>query len=168
MADNITLNPGSGGSIVASDDVSGVQHQLVKLEYGADGSATQVSGTAPLPVQEFVATDVYSVTVAAPGVASSLEVDINANLGRNATVLLFQCPLGGTNERVTVELKQSASGSYLQPLVLLHEVGSGGGSAAHEGPCHDEQIYRLEGISVDTLRLTWENPADADMTILAW
>lgn len=165
MADNITLNPGSGGSIVASDDVSGVQHQLVKLEYGADGSATQVSGTAPLPVQEFVATDVYSTTVAAPGVAGSQEVDINANLGRNATVLLFQCPLGGTNERVTVELKQSASGSYLQPLVLIHEVS---GSSGHEGPCHDEQIYRLEGISVDTLRLTWENPANADMTILAW
>ena len=49
MADNTTLNPGSGGDVIASDDIGGVKHQRVKIEHGADGSATDVSNSAPLP-----------------------------------------------------------------------------------------------------------------------
>jgi hypothetical protein len=49
MADNTTLNLGSGGDVIASDDIAGVKHQRVKVEYGADGSATDVSNSAPLP-----------------------------------------------------------------------------------------------------------------------
>jgi len=50
MADNVTLNAGSGGSVMATDDISSVHHQLVKVEYGVDGDANMVSGTNPLPV----------------------------------------------------------------------------------------------------------------------
>lgn len=50
MADNTTLNPGVGGDVIASDDIGGVKYQRVKLEYGEDGSATDVSLTNPLPV----------------------------------------------------------------------------------------------------------------------
>jgi len=50
MADNITLDPGVGGSVVAADDIGSVYHQLVKVEFGADGSATQVDATHGLPV----------------------------------------------------------------------------------------------------------------------
>lgn len=48
MADNVTL-PGTG-TIVAADDVGGVLFQQIKLAYGADGAATAVEATAPLPV----------------------------------------------------------------------------------------------------------------------
>ncbi len=51
MADNVTLNAGSGGDTIAADDVGpGVKHQLVKIEYGTDGVATMVNGSNPLPV----------------------------------------------------------------------------------------------------------------------
>lgn len=50
MADNTTLNPGTGGDVIASDDISGVKHQRIKIEYGEDGSATDVSTVNPLPV----------------------------------------------------------------------------------------------------------------------
>ena len=51
MADNVQLNaPTSVGATIATDDIGGVQHQLVKVEFGADGVATQVSAAAPLPV----------------------------------------------------------------------------------------------------------------------
>jgi len=50
MTDNIVLNPGFGGDVVAADDVNGVQHQLVKVEFGDADSAIQVSGENPLPV----------------------------------------------------------------------------------------------------------------------
>jgi hypothetical protein len=49
MADNTTLNTGSGGDVIATDDIGGVKHQRVKVEYGADGSATDVSNSTPLP-----------------------------------------------------------------------------------------------------------------------
>lgn len=51
MADNVELNPGAGGSIIAADDIGGVSYQRVKVVHGADGSNDgDVSGTNPLPV----------------------------------------------------------------------------------------------------------------------
>jgi hypothetical protein len=49
MADNVTVTPGTGVS-VASDDIGGVQHQRVKVEWGADGVAQDVTAANPLPV----------------------------------------------------------------------------------------------------------------------
>lgn len=46
MPDNTTLNAGSGGDTIASDDIGGVKHQRVKLSLGADGSATDALGGA--------------------------------------------------------------------------------------------------------------------------
>jgi len=48
MADNSTLP--ATGDIIAADEISGVKHQRVKVEFGTDGSATEVSSTNPLPV----------------------------------------------------------------------------------------------------------------------
>lgn len=51
MADNVSITEGSGKTI-AGDDISSVIHQRVKIEYGDDGSATDVSDTNPLPVDD--------------------------------------------------------------------------------------------------------------------
>ena len=51
MADNVTINSGSGGATMAADDISGIHHQRVKIQHGADGAATDVSTSSPLPVQ---------------------------------------------------------------------------------------------------------------------
>lgn len=67
MADDVTL-PGSG-AVIATDDVSGRQVQLVKPVFGADGSATMVSGANPLPVIQ----PTYQVLT---GTASSVAVTI--------------------------------------------------------------------------------------------
>lgn len=37
MADNTVLDPGTGGDVVAMDDIAGVKYQRVKLVLGADG-----------------------------------------------------------------------------------------------------------------------------------
>lgn len=50
MADNTVINAGSGGDTIATDDIGGVKHQLVKVEFGAADSATQVSSSAGLPI----------------------------------------------------------------------------------------------------------------------
>lgn len=50
MADNVTLNSGSGGATLATDDVSGVQFQKVKLDVGGDGATAMLSNSNPVPV----------------------------------------------------------------------------------------------------------------------
>lgn len=49
MADNVQIDEGSTTSI-AADDIAGVKHQRVKIQFGADGSATDVSSSNKLPV----------------------------------------------------------------------------------------------------------------------
>lgn len=56
IADNVAITAGSGTSI-ATDDIGGVQHQRVKVEFGADGSATDVSAAAPLPSSNYGVSD---------------------------------------------------------------------------------------------------------------
>jgi hypothetical protein len=63
VADNTTLNTGSGGDVIATDDISGVKHQRVKIEHGADGSATDVSQASPLPVYQIDQRPLYRLVV---------------------------------------------------------------------------------------------------------
>lgn len=50
MADNTQLSaPIGSGDIIAADDIGGVKHQLVKIEFGIADSATPVSSSNPLP-----------------------------------------------------------------------------------------------------------------------
>jgi len=62
MADNVTLNPGTGGPSVATDDVGGAHFQRFKLDLGADGASAPVVGAVPvsaasLPLPTGAATD---------------------------------------------------------------------------------------------------------------
>lgn len=51
MVDNTRINKNSTiGDLVATDDVGGIKHQRVKMEYGADGTAQDVSLLYPMPV----------------------------------------------------------------------------------------------------------------------
>ena len=44
MADNVELDAGSGGAVVATDDIGGVHYQITKLVIGALDSATLLAG----------------------------------------------------------------------------------------------------------------------------
>jgi len=52
MADNITLDVGAGGDVLAADEVGGAKHQRVKVEFGSDGTATEVDADNPLPINQ--------------------------------------------------------------------------------------------------------------------
>ena len=45
MPDNTTLNTGAGGDVIATDDIAGVKHQRIKLEWGPDGTVNEVDDT---------------------------------------------------------------------------------------------------------------------------
>jgi hypothetical protein len=51
MADNVAITAGAGTTI-ATDDVGTVHYQVVKLAVGADGAASLISSSAPLPVEQ--------------------------------------------------------------------------------------------------------------------
>lgn len=52
MADNVTANAGSGGAVIAADDISSVFYTRVKLVHGADGTNDgDVSTANPYPVR---------------------------------------------------------------------------------------------------------------------
>lgn len=51
MADDVVLNPGTGGDTIAADDVGGIKFQRVKLTLGGEGvNAGDVSTANPVPV----------------------------------------------------------------------------------------------------------------------
>lgn len=77
MADNTTLNLGSGGDVIATDDIGGVKYQIVKNAFGALDTATMVDATNPMPVAPFgfpvtVQTDVTLPTGASYGSGNAI------------------------------------------------------------------------------------------------
>ena len=53
MADNVTLNAGTGGAVIATDDDTTAHHQYVKMEWGGDGTFTKVStGAGAVSIQD--------------------------------------------------------------------------------------------------------------------
>lgn len=52
MADNVTANSGSGGPVIATDDIGSVHYTRIKLVHGADGTNDgDVSTANPYPVR---------------------------------------------------------------------------------------------------------------------
>lgn len=99
MADNVTLNSGSGGAVLAADDIASVWHQRVKIQYGTDGSATDVSDSNPLPVDDAGG----SLTVDAPaGTPVNVQIGDGTDqaLVSAAGALLVEADLGANNDVV--------------------------------------------------------------------
>jgi hypothetical protein len=94
MADNTELNPGSGGDIVATDDVAGVKYQVVKLDLGAGGAsapvfgALPVSGTVELGATTLAALETVSISGTVPMSAAALPLPAGA--ATDATLALLQ------------------------------------------------------------------------------
>lgn len=84
MADNVAL-PGEG-AVIATDDVAGVQYQVIKLAIGSDGSASLVGAANPLPVSlSGVATE---ATLAQMAEAFKAEDSASANGDKGLVVFM--------------------------------------------------------------------------------
>lgn len=86
MADNVTLNPGTGGAVVASDDIAGIQYQRVKVTWGADGVANDASAASPLPTTALTNTELRAAAV--PVSASALPLPSGAATESTAAAVL--------------------------------------------------------------------------------
>ena len=78
MADNIALNPGTGGDTIAADDIGGVKYSRTKLVLGAEGvNDGDVAASNPLPVTGPL-TDAQIRATALPVSAASLPLPSGA------------------------------------------------------------------------------------------
>lgn len=79
MADNTLLNLGVGGDTIATDDIGGVKHQLVKVEWGVADTATPVSAANPMPVVQTGTLNVGTVSTvtAVTGITNALPAGAN-------------------------------------------------------------------------------------------
>jgi hypothetical protein len=76
MADNTTIDSGTTGDTIATDDIDGVKFQRVKMTLGTDGENNgDVSATNPMPV---VFTEPLVVEVSTDG--GLFKIDINGGL----------------------------------------------------------------------------------------
>ena len=117
MADNTTLNTGTGGDVIATDDIGGVKHQRVKVEYGEDGSASDVSPTNALPV---ILTDNTS-----PIAISTSTADAVANTVNRLHVTNYNNAFNGTSWDRVRTIESVSAGPNVDTGILVVGVGPG-------------------------------------------
>jgi len=87
MADNITLDTMSGGSVVATDDIAGVHYQIIKLAFGALDGQTIVSTSNGLPVGLVAG----SASIGVLGANSGVDIgDVTINNASGASAVNIQ------------------------------------------------------------------------------
>lgn len=99
MADNVTA-PVTTGTAFATDDVSGIHYQIIKIAYGALDTASLVSATNPLP------------TLPAMASGGNISVQTNAT-GTTYTAFTSQACKQLTlvnNTGTTIEFRQGGAG----------------------------------------------------------
>lgn len=120
MADNVDVSTAAGATI-ATEDVSNVHHQKVKVEYGADGAATMVENSAPLPVMPGMQTTSDYDEVAINVAASGDNTIVSATAAQ--TTRLYGFFLEADGGAVKVKWKDGAAADF-HPAMPLNDKGS--------------------------------------------
>lgn len=111
MADNVAVSAAASYT-VASDDDGTAQHQMVKLEYGADGEFNRVTADTPLPTLDVATIQVLRELIEHAAVLSAV---------RDAAAGLRVSIAGGTLPTVTtvstVTNLAQEGGFAAQPIV---------------------------------------------------
>jgi hypothetical protein len=128
MADNFTTKDASGASITgAADEIGGVKYPRLKMTFGADGTATDVSGSDPLPVAQtgtaavgLSSSALYDGTTALTPKYATIAASSSGNntlvsavTGKKIRVLAYNFIAGGT---VNAKFQSGAGGTDLTGL----------------------------------------------------
>ena len=112
MADNITSNPGSGGAVIATDDISSVHYTRVKRSAGRDGIAADV-GTI-FRVISAGSTNATSVKASAGTLYALICINLNAAVRYLKLYNKASSPTVGTDTPVmTIPIPGNTAGAGL-------------------------------------------------------
>jgi len=122
MADNTTLNAGTGGDVIAADDISTVKYQRIKLIHGADGTNDgDVSTANPLPVRLFrsatATTSSVNDTASSAQLLASTSTRLGATFFNDSTSILY-LKLGTTASTTDYTVQIPAGGYYELPYPI--------------------------------------------------
>lgn len=116
MADNTTLNTGAGGDVIATDDISGVKHQRVKLEWGPDGTANEVDDAdgKRLPIKTKLSSTGTATQVSDTSTSTTLLASNSSRLGatifNDSSALLYVLLGSGTASSTNYTAKLFSNG----------------------------------------------------------
>ena len=128
MADNIAITAGSGTS-VATDDVSGVHYQRVKVATGADGAATDIALLTPIYAAQAQVADVIVQRITNTDGAASAVSSFGATASKkNCITTLIVYNSSATDGYVDVT---DGSGGTVICTIPLPKVG---GAVIHFNP----------------------------------
>lgn len=120
MADNLTLNAGSGGSTAATDDVGGVHFQKVKIADGTADSSAMIGGDATNGLDVDVTRVSGNVTVV-QGTAANLKVDasgVAVPVTDNSGSLTVDGTVAASNLPTTVDVNSGTKSASTLRVVL--------------------------------------------------
>lgn len=134
--DNTTLNPGSLGDTIATEDIGGVKHELVKVEFGATGVATKVSAANPFPVTDAVA-EAALASIAAEDFATSANQATEISALAAILTKIIAAP--------STEAKQDIIITALGTLLTTSDFDTKTGSLTETAPATDTASSGLNG-----------------------
>jgi len=117
MADNIDVDPGTGvgKKAVATDEVSGVQYQVIKIATGGDGVANYLSNSAPLPIADAGG----SITVDGTVAISGGTITVSGSTAIPTTSGGFEYETVAASQTDQIMGATGAVGDYLEGLVCV-------------------------------------------------
>jgi hypothetical protein len=118
MADNLGYTEGAGKS-VASDEISTVHYQRIKITQGAEGAADGDTSTAlPLPVRNYAGTGTQSSVSGAASDTTILAANTSrrgATVYNDSTAILYILLANATSSATVFTVKVAAGGYYEAP-----------------------------------------------------
>ncbi len=171
MADDTTLNPGSGGDTIATDDIGGIKHQRVKVEHGVDGAAADASSVDPLPV--IAGRDDVITREATVKDSDGLQTGViiaNPAAGQRINLLDIQAVASQRNAE-DIEVRVAFSTTTTLPTAAVGGVNGVVLSADRLGPGGklergDGSARFARGAADEELRLTCGRPFNGDLRVV--
>lgn len=148
MADGLTLNAGSGGATLATDEIGSTHYQIVKVSFGALETATLVSASDPLPVAGAVTNaGTFAVQAAQSGTWNVTNISGTVSLPTGAATAAKQPALGtagtASTDVLTVQGIASMTALKVDGSAVAQPVTDNSGSLTVDAPVGTPVFVRL-------------------------
>lgn len=168
MADNTTINTGTGGDVLRTDDVGGIKIPVSKIHTGADGvDGGPITAANPLPVQ-ITSGSQTGILIGANPVASTNPLPVSHTSGSQTGILVGANPVASTNPFPVLHTSGSQTGiliganpvDHSNPLAVTAKSGSQTGILVGANPVATTNPLPVLTMSGSAVSLLVLNPGN--------